>query len=66
MIPLPKFKELLGYEAIDMMDEEIEKLRDHQYAWANLIFDDWLEKKNRAEQADTAYESHHGISVHKQ
>lgn len=48
MVPLPKFKELLGDEATNMTDKEIEKLRDHQYAWSNLIFDDWLEKKNRA------------------
>ena len=45
MIPLPKFKELLGDEAINMTDKKIEELRDAQYAWASLIFEDWAEKK---------------------
>jgi len=45
MIPITKFKELLGDEAKDMSDEEIEELRSCQYAWAEFIFDDWAEKK---------------------
>ena len=45
MIPIPKFKELLGDEAKNMTDKEIEELRNAQYAWASLIFEDWAEKK---------------------
>ncbi len=45
MIPLPKFKELLGQEAHGLTDEEIEQIRDAQYQLAELAFGVWAKNK---------------------
>lgn len=46
MISLLKYKELLGEEAQGLTDQEIESLRDAQYQFARLAFQEWLIKKN--------------------
>ena len=48
MISLAKFKELMGDEARDMTDEEIEKIRDAQYKLAELAFEFWQKEKRFA------------------
>lgn len=52
MVPLAKFKELLGYEAKGMTDEEIEKIRDAQYGFARLAFEKWAKEKNLKVKSD--------------
>jgi hypothetical protein len=46
MIPFEDYKRLLGSSAQDMKDEEIERLRNLQYQWADMIFDTWIKGKN--------------------
>lgn len=45
MISLSKFRELLGDDAQDLTDEEIERIRDAQYQFAKLVFDKWAKEK---------------------
>ncbi len=45
MISLEKFKDLLGEEARGLTDEEIEEIRDAQYKFAQLAFDEWVQEK---------------------
>lgn len=45
MINLSKFKELLGNEAQDLTEEEIERIRDAQYQFARLAFEKWAVEK---------------------
>lgn len=44
MISLAKFKELLGNEAENMTDKEIEEIRDAQYQMAEIAFEFWRAK----------------------
>ncbi len=41
MMPLPKFKELLGEEGLSMSDEEVEKAQQALYQLAEIAFDFW-------------------------
>ena len=52
MISLPKFKELLGDEAQDLTDEEIEHIRDAQYQFARLAFNKWAMEKELVNRFD--------------
>jgi len=45
MLPLSKYKKLLGEDVKGMSDEEIRQLRDAQYRAARLAFEKW--KKER-------------------
>jgi len=45
MISLPKFKELLGKEGKNLTNEEVEQIRDAQYKFARLAFQEWIVKK---------------------
>ncbi|MDD3307918.1 MAG: hypothetical protein PHO29_12585 [Acetobacterium sp.] len=45
MISTEKFKELLGEDAEGITDEEIEEIRDAQYKFAQLAFDEWVQEK---------------------
>ena len=46
MISLSKFKEILGEDARDLTDQEIEEIRDAQYKLAELAFEFWQKNKN--------------------
>lgn len=50
-ISLEKFKKHLGKEAGKYTEEEIEKLKDCMYKWADLLFDFWLEDKKKKSSA---------------
>lgn len=45
MITIEKFKQLLGSEAQNLTDKEIEEIRDSQYQLADIVFDMWWEDK---------------------
>ncbi len=45
MISIEKFKQLLGSEAQNLTDKEIEQIRDSQYQLADIAFDMWQEDK---------------------
>jgi len=47
MIPLSKFKEKLGESANNLSDCEIEKVRDLQYQFADVLFDMWVKDKSK-------------------
>ncbi len=47
-IPIPEFKQLLGGFAIGLSEVEIEGLRDWEDRLADIFFDSWLRKRNRA------------------
>ncbi|MFA6547854.1 MAG: hypothetical protein WCT11_02830 [Candidatus Magasanikbacteria bacterium] len=59
MISLPKFKELLGEEAKNLTDEDIERIRDAQYQFARLAFEKWAIKKGFI--IDTTQESNYMV-----
>lgn len=44
MINLSKYKEILGKEAKDLSDEEIDKILQAQYQFAELAFEIWANK----------------------
>jgi len=46
MIPLPKFKQILGDVAKNLSDEEIEKIRDAQRDLAEVVFEQWFKEKH--------------------
>jgi len=46
----PEFKKLIGPLANTMTDAEIEKLRELEYRFADVVFDWWLRKRNNPEQ----------------
>lgn len=46
MISIEKFKQLLGSEAQNLTDKEIEQIRDSQYQLDDIAFDMWQEDKN--------------------
>ena len=53
MIPLDKYKKLLGETGESMTDEEIKKVRDLQYQLVDILFDSWvggIEKRHREQQ----------------
>lgn len=50
MISLSKFKELLGEETINLTDEEIDKIRQAQYQFAELAFEFW-QKENHYQKS---------------
>ncbi len=41
MISVDKFKKLLGSEAQNLTDKEIEQIRNSQYQLAEIVFDMW-------------------------
>lgn len=45
MISVEKFKQLLGSEAQNLSDKEIEQIRDYQYQLAGIAFDIWWKDK---------------------
>lgn len=45
MISIEKFKKLLGSEAQNLTDEEIEQIRNSQYQLAEIAFDMWYKDK---------------------
>lgn len=47
MLSIKKCREILGDEAINMADEELTELREQLYNMVELIWDDWIEDKNR-------------------
>lgn len=47
MIPLPKFKDLLGPEAAAMTEEEIRDARAAIYQLVEIAFDFWQQEKRR-------------------
>ena len=46
MISLPDFKKLLGSYAESLTDEQVKRLRDMEYQIADVIFDQWLSRRN--------------------
>ena len=46
MISIEKYKKILGSEAQNLSDEEIEQIRDAQYKLADVLFDMWWEDEN--------------------
>ena len=46
MIPLVEFKKLLGNEAQNLSDEQIEIIRGEQYSLAQIIFEQWQKQKD--------------------
>jgi len=50
MMSFPEFKKLIGPLANTMTDAEIEKLRELEYRFADVVFDWWLRKRNNPEQ----------------
>lgn len=49
MISVEKFKQLLGSEAQNLTDKEIEEIPDFQYQLADIAFDMWREDKKNDE-----------------
>jgi hypothetical protein len=47
MLSIKKFKASLGEQEKNMTEKEIVRLRDEMNSWANLIFDCWLEERNK-------------------
>lgn len=47
MISIEKYKKILGPEAQNLTDKEIEQIRDAQYKLADVLFDMWWEDKNK-------------------
>jgi len=45
MISIEKFKQLLGSEAQNFTDKEVEQIRDSQYQLADIAFDMWQKDK---------------------
>jgi len=58
MIPLDKFKKLLGTTGENMTDDEIKKVRDLQYQLVDLLFDSWVDsiEKKHKEQSEQKLE----------
>lgn len=58
MIPLDKFKKLLGATGENMTDDEIKKVRDLQYQLVDLLFDSWVDgiEKKHKEQSEQKLE----------
>ena len=54
MLSIEKTKKLIGDP--NMSDEEAEKIRDEFRALAEIIFEDWYEKRRIARQTKTAEE----------
>jgi hypothetical protein len=46
MLPIEKFRLILGEKANNMSDEEIDNLRIQQDELADTLFDFWLAQKN--------------------
>lgn len=59
MIPLDKFKKLLGATGENMTDDEIKKVRDLQYQLVDLLFDSWIDgiEKRHKEQSEQKLET---------
>ena len=45
MIPLPKFRELIGSESAHMTDEEVSEIRGTIYGLIEIAFDFWQQEK---------------------
>lgn len=45
MISISKYRKLTGKEAENLIDKQIEEIRDAQYQFAELAFEMWAEKK---------------------
>jgi hypothetical protein len=54
MIPLPKFKELLGPEAIAMTDEEVGMARETIYQLVEIAFDFWQQENGKTDIVNSA------------
>lgn len=48
MIGLLEFKELLGEEAANLTDAEVERIRELEYLIADTLFEDWLNQRSLA------------------
>ena len=48
MIPIEKCREILEDNATGMTDKELIELRNQLYGMVELIFDDWLENRNKS------------------
>lgn len=46
MIPVDKFRDLLGEEADGLTNKQIEEIRDLEYRIADAVFDLWLRERN--------------------
>jgi hypothetical protein len=57
MIHLHEFKKLLGADASDLSDAEIERIRDLEYRLADIVFDAWLRKRNSTPEIAEASET---------
>lgn len=53
MIPLQKFKDVLGEEGKDLTEEEILKLKDQMEKLAEVLFDMWLREINPKNKGKT-------------
>ncbi len=47
MIPLKEFKNALGDEVNNLTEEEILKLRENQDKMTEIMFNMWLEERNK-------------------
>ena len=47
MIPLPKFKELIGSDSTTMTDEEVKEVREAIYQLVEIAFDFWQQEKGK-------------------
>ena len=47
MISIEKYKKILGPEAQNLTDKEIEQIRDAQYKLAEVLFDMWWKDEKR-------------------
>ncbi len=54
MISIEKFKQLLGSEAQNLTDKEVEQVRDSQYQLAGIAFDMWQENKKENKKTGSA------------
>ena len=48
MLSTEEFKKALGSKSKNLTDEEMERRRDIQNKFADVIFDIWLKKRNQA------------------
>ena len=52
MLSIEKFKKTLGPKVNSFSEAEIERIRDIQDKFADVFFDAWIRRKNRAKNGD--------------
>jgi hypothetical protein len=53
VIPLPEFKKLLGPALAGLSDGEVERIREMEDRLADIVFELWLEHRNRPDSKAT-------------